>query len=424
MPKVLIISPYFPPTNAADMQRIRTSLPYFEKFGWIPEVVCVDEFYSDMVKDPLLIKSIPSHIKVHTVKAFSKKITAKVGLGSIALRSLWFYKMEVNRLLKTEKFDLIYFSTTQFPVCILGNYWKKKYKIPYVIDMQDPWHSEYYQDKPKHERPPKYWFSYRLNKYLEPIAMKNVDGLISVSANYIKTLKSRYPTITHVPSMVIPFGANKIDYQIALANIKNSSINFNQNKINMVYTGAVGTIMKESISFLCSALAQLKTNDPILYNRLQFYFIGTSYAPSGQGTETVIPLAKQYGVEDIIIEKTDRIGYFESLYLVKQAKALLIIGSDDQSYNPSKIYTYALAEKPIIGIFKSENAATKTIKNCSEGVVITYELKDAAKELERYIERLVNNKQSINLEEFPELKLHSGEELTKKQCELFNQALS
>jgi hypothetical protein len=186
LPKVLIISPYFPPSNAADMQRIRTSLPYYEQFGWVAEVVCVNENYSNIHQDPLLLKSIPQQIKIHKIRALSKKWTSKLGLGSIALRSLWSYKTYVNQLLKNERFDLIYFSTTQFPICILGNYWKIRFGIPYVIDMQDPWHTDYYENKPKSERPKKYWFSYRLNKYLEPIAMKNADGLISVSADYIE----------------------------------------------------------------------------------------------------------------------------------------------------------------------------------------------------------------------------------------------
>ena len=84
--------------------------------------------------------------------------------------------------------------------------------------MQDPWHSDYYNDKPKEQQPPKYWFSYRLNKFLEPIAMKNVDGLISVSGDYIKTLKTRYPQISNIPSTVITFGAFEKDFDIAKNN--------------------------------------------------------------------------------------------------------------------------------------------------------------------------------------------------------------
>lgn len=213
--KVLIISPYFPPTNAADMQRIRISLPFFTEYGWEAEVVCVDKAYSDLSTDELLLQSLPSNLKVHYVKALSKKHTAKLGLGSIALRSLWYFKRKVNQLLRLNKYDLIYFSTTQFPVCILGAYWKNKFGIPYIIDMQDPWHSTYYQDKPKNERPAKYWFSYRLNEYLEPIAMKKVDGLISVSTAYIKTLQERYPNTKNIPTATITFGAFDKDLEIA-----------------------------------------------------------------------------------------------------------------------------------------------------------------------------------------------------------------
>ena len=138
MKKVLIISPYFPPSNTADIQRVRMSLPYFRDFGWEAEVVTIDPRHSDMIKDPLLSLSINTDIKVHYVSAFSKSLTYKLGLGSIALRSLWFYRKKVDEILKLQPFDLIYFSTTQFPVCILGAYWKKKFKVPYVIDMQDP----------------------------------------------------------------------------------------------------------------------------------------------------------------------------------------------------------------------------------------------------------------------------------------------
>jgi hypothetical protein len=64
----------------------------------------------------------------------------------------------------------------------------------------------------------KYWFSYRLNKYLEPIAMKSVDGLISVSESYITDLKNRYPQIKNIPVATITFGAFKPDIEIAAKN--------------------------------------------------------------------------------------------------------------------------------------------------------------------------------------------------------------
>ena len=224
--KLLIISPYFPPVNAADMHRVRTSLPYFAANGWEAEIVTVDPKFSDFPKDVFLAQNLPQNLIVHQVSAFSKKWTSKMGLGSIALRSIYFYRKYVDQLLKKQHFDLIYFSTTQFPLLILGAHWKKKFNIPYVIDMQDPWHSTYYEDKPKHEHPPKYWFSYRLNKYLEPIAMKEVDGLISVSEDYLNVLRKRYQRLNKIPSKTITFAAFKPDFDFVNQNQKLFSLAF------------------------------------------------------------------------------------------------------------------------------------------------------------------------------------------------------
>ncbi|MEO6852116.1 MAG: glycosyltransferase, partial [Mucilaginibacter sp.] len=304
--KLLIISPYFPPSNAADMQRIRMSLPYFKQFGWDATVVTVDPSFSEIAKDNLLLQSVPAYIKIHRVKAFHKKWTSKVGLGNLAMRSLWFYRKRVNQLLNETHFDLIYFSTTQFPVCILGAYWKKRFNIPYVIDMQDPWHSEYYRDKPKEQQPPKYWFSYRLNKFLEPIAMKHVDGLISVSENYIDDLKIRYPIIKRIPSATITFGAFEPDLEIADANRQAFTPLLDPEFINIAYIGRGGADMHQAESILFKAFRLGLDNEPEIFKKIKIYFIGTSYAPTGMGISSVLPLAKQFNISENVVEITDR----------------------------------------------------------------------------------------------------------------------
>ncbi|XHR93524.1 glycosyltransferase [Mucilaginibacter sp. UC70_90] len=256
------------------------------------------------------------------MKALSKALTSKVGLGSIAIRSLWYYRKTVNRLLKDNKFDLIYFSTTQFPVCTLGAYWKKRFGIPYVIDIQDPWHSDYYINKPKSDRPPKYWFAYRLNKYLEPIAIKNASGLISVSAGYLDELKLRYPVIQKVPAATITFGAFEPDLQIAKANQKFFAGLLDDGFINVVYIGRGGKDLHKAISPVFDALRTGLNTNKEQFDKIKLYFIGTSYAPAGQGVFTILPLAKQYDMEEHIVEITDRISYYKTLFTLQQADAL------------------------------------------------------------------------------------------------------
>jgi len=423
--KVLIISPYFPPANTADSQRVRMSLPYFEKFGWDAEVVAVDEQYIDSLKDPLLLQSIPATIKIHRVKAFSKKWTAKFGLGSLALRSLWYYLKKVNQLLKKQEFDLIYFSTTEFPICILGAYWKKKFKTPYIIDMQDPWHTDYYQDKPRSQRPKKYWFSYRLNKYLEPVALKNADGVISVSKAYIDTLHQRYPHLIDKPNEVITFGAFEPDFSIAKKNHTKLKLVFPQtaSNLNLMYIGRGGEDMRSSLELLFGAFKQGISQFPQLFETIKLYFIGTSYAPTGKGTLTIAPVAEKFGISSYVTEYTDRIGFYQSINNLHHADGLIIIGSEQAAYTASKVYPYILSGKNLLGIFNAESSAGKVILQCNAGHLITLNQSPvkAFETFKNYIEDILSHKKPQT--DWNAFQPYTANYLTERQVDVFEQVI-
>jgi len=426
MKRVLIISPYFPPVNAADMQRVRMSLPYFKALGWEAEVIMVHENYVDMVKDPLLLETVPPAIIIHKVRALAKKWTGKFGLGSIALRSLWFFRKKGNQLFKHKRFDLIYFSTTQFPICILGPYWKRRFKIPYIIDMQDPWHSDYYQDKPKSEQPKKYWFSYRLNKYLEPKALKDADGLISVSTAYIDSLQERYPKLKEKPASTLTFGAFEPDFDIATQNATDLPIVYEPNDElkHLVYVGRGGNDMSVSLSLIFRLFAQGLTDAPLLFSQIRMHFIGTSYAPKGKGVRTISPLAAQMGLANYIQEHTDRIGFYESIKHLQNAHGLIIIGSEQTSYTASKLYPYILAKKPLLGIFHQESSAYKILSDCEAGQVIgiAQEFETAYRIFKSYIEDVIGSKQPLT--NWKAFEPFTASYLTEKQTALFEQVIN
>ncbi|MBC7400097.1 MAG: hypothetical protein H7289_09140 [Mucilaginibacter sp.] len=421
MKRLLIISPYFAPLNTPDMQRVRTSLPYFKENGWEAEIVTVDAQYCDMPTDELLLQTIPADIKIHTVKALKKSLTSKFGFGAIAFRSYWFYRKKVDELLKAKKFDLIYFSTTQFPICVLGAHWKKQFNVPYVIDMQDPWYSTYYNDKK--QQPPKYKLIYTLHKYLEAIAMKQVGGLISVSESYITDLKNRYSQIKNLPSATITFGSFEPDMDLAIKNRSAFTNLLDPGCKNVVYIGRGGADMHNAITPLFKAFKQLITAQPGYYSNIKLYFIGTSYAPKGQGKLTILPLARQLGIENNVIEITDRISYFHSLVTLLQADALFIPGSDDPRYSPSKLYPYLLAKKPLLAIFNPLSPALNILAEC--GIhAYSYDTFAIETQVQPFFTNLING--GISVSEYNEdgIKKHTAKNMTKMQCDLFNQVLA
>jgi len=62
MRKALIISPRFPPNNAPDLHRVRTSLPYYRCYGWDPVVLCLTSDCTGGAQDPLLAEGIPKDV--------------------------------------------------------------------------------------------------------------------------------------------------------------------------------------------------------------------------------------------------------------------------------------------------------------------------------------------------------------------------
>ena len=409
------------------MHRVRMSLPYFYQNGWEVEIVTVDEKYSDMNKDELLLVNIPTNIKVHRVKALSKNWTSKFGLGSLALRSIYYFKLYVDQLLKSEHFDLIYFSTTQFPILILGAFWRKKFNIPYVIDIQDPWYTTYYDDKPKLEKPPKHWFSNRLNKYLEPIAMKRVNGLISVSEAYLHTLQKRYPRLKRIPQKVITFGAFKTDFDLVNANNHLFPNQYLEEKdcLNFVYVGRGGHDMKLALNLLFTAFKKGITENFQLFKKIRFHFIGTSYASNGEGKPTIKPIANEMNIGDYVFEQTDRISFFASIHRLIKADALLIIGSDDAQYTASKIYPYILAERPLLAILHPESSAAKIIKNCNSGLLISLK-GDREKTISTICQALADlaNKQQITETDWHAFEPYSALNMTINQVALFNKVIA
>lgn len=421
---VLIISPHFPPINGADMHRVRQSVWYFQDFGWKPIVISVHENFVESSIDLLLLDSVPLNCRIEKVQAFSSKWTRKIGLGALALRSLFYYYIKIKKLVKTEKIDLIYFSTTQFPVLVLGTLFKKKYHIPFIIDMQDPWYSTYYLDKPKNQRPQKFWFSFFMNKILEPIAMKDCNGLISVSDDYITTLTSRYKNLLKVPSKTITFGAFEKDIEIAQKLTIEHECLKNEGKFPIIYVGRGGFDMQKAIAIIFGVFKRGIIEYPKIFKQFYFIFLGTSYAPNGKGIKTIEPLAEKMGIAEYVNEYTDRMPYFNGLNLLTKASLLLAIGSDDPSYTASKLYPYVLIKKPFYGIFHPKSSAVKILKDLNAGVVNTFddEMDSIYNDFKKTIIEILNSTFNV-LTDWNRFESYSARSMTKQQVEIFNKVL-
>jgi hypothetical protein len=342
---------------------------------WDPTVLAVDPDAVNHHRDVNLLHTVPDDVAVHHVSALPERWTRPLGLGGVGYRSLLGYVRRGSQLIRERDIDLVYFSTTEFPVVPLGRYWKARHGVPYVIDMQDPWAAGYYVEDLAH-RPLKFRLAYGLNRLLEPIAMNGVDGIISVSEGYCDALCDAYDAIHPEMCTVLPFGAAEFDFEV-LDEVKPQHSFFDpdtsiDNAINVVYVGRGGHDMHRSANIIFDALRRGLSNRPDLFARVRLHFIGTSYAPAGEGEPTFAPVARQHGVGDYVDESPDRVPYFTTLQLLRDADLLLLPGSSDANYTASKLYPYILACRPLLAVFHEESSVVDILQTTEAGRVLSF----------------------------------------------------
>jgi hypothetical protein len=353
MKRVLIISPHWPPVNAPDHQRVRMCIPFYTNHGWKPTVLAVAPEDVHATLEPDLSATVPAETDVRTVRVDASWLWQWLGVGSIGLRAFTALAREGTRILRRESYDLIFFSNTQFITYALGLWWKWRFHVPYLIDLQDPWRTNYYE-RPDAPRPPggwKYQFARLLAWMLESPVYRHSAGFISVSQNYLDDLRARYSWFGTKPSRVIHFGVALRDLDTARS-MSEGPHHFSKKdgEIHLLYTGAAGPIMPHALNTLFRGFHTWSQSHPLDASRFRFHFYGTSYVAPGTGWPSVMPVAAQYGMEHCVDEIPHRLGHLESLALQLHTDALILLGSSDLAYSPSKIYPYYLSERPILSV--------------------------------------------------------------------------
>ena len=429
--RVLIVTPNWPPVAHPDMHRVRMSVPYLEEFGWRPTILAVKPRYVEGIKDDNLLKSVPRGLSAIWTSALPAEITRPVGLGSLALRALPFLYRAGAKALASETFDLVYFSTTLFPVLALGPIWKRKFGVPFAIDLQDPWINSYHKDS-QGQTPPggklKHNFHQLIARKFEPKVMKNVSQIIVVSPAYAETLQRRYSWLSDSQFTTLPFGAPENDFQLLpKLRITQNIFDPHDGFIHWVYVGRGGADLGSALRLLFRAISQERQRSPDNWCRIRLYFIGTDYAAAGHGKETVKPIADSLGVGDLVVELTDRQPYFEALASLNAADALLIIGSDSPGYTPSKLYPYVLAKRPILALLHHSSPAVEIFKTCGCGELVEIGRSDSESELlavRAAVRRLLIGQPNCCATDWTQFSRYTAREMTRTQCQVFDRALN
>ena len=390
MRRVLLVSPHFPPVNAPDMQRARLALGHLRAFGWEPVVLAVEPASVEgAVLDPLLEQTYPADVRVVRVRGISHRLTRPLGFGSLWWRSGRALRHAGDALLAAEKFDLVFFTTTQFETFSLGPRWLGRFGVPYVLDYQDPWVNDYYHRTGT--RPPggalRYWLSQYTARRREPEAVRRAAALVSVSTAYGPDLLARYPDLNPARLHHLPFGAAETDIELARSHHPEKSlVPFGDGRVHLVYAGRCGPDMTHALTLLFRAFRRYRETHPAEAARLRFHFIGTDYAPPPLGRHWALPVAEAEGVADQVAEHCYRVPYFDALHYLVSADAVLAIGSNDPTYSASKIFPCLLARRPLLVIVHRDSLMLSIAREL--GVSTAYGFGNSTEGLSQQVEQI------------------------------------
>jgi hypothetical protein len=367
MRRVLIISPHFPPDSSAGTHRARIMAPRLAAHGWSPTILtCHPDSYEGALDDTLAAW-VPPSVRVVRAAAWPARVTRRLGIGDLGLRSLSGLRREAKRLLSSEPFDLLFITIFPAYTALLGPWLAGRFSIPLVVDYQDPWISAWGQTVGggrDGRADLKSRMSRALAEWLEPRVVRAADAITAVSAGTYDPILGRNPSIRPV-TRSIPIGAEPDDFTAHDNAAAQLPFDPADGHLHVCCTGTILPLGVETLQAVLGAARLLRDRRPDLYGRLRLHFIGTSNQTTPTDQLRVVPLARELGVADVVREIPTRLPYTTIVSLQRNAGALLAMGSSEHHYTASKIFPVLLARRPVLAVYHERSSVSELLARAS-----------------------------------------------------------
>lgn len=366
MPRILIITPHYPPSNLAAVHRSRLFAQHLPNFGWEPILLTVHEDYYEEVLDRKLEQLLPAGQRIEKVKAFP--VTKPRLVGDIGLRAFFQLRKRALELVRSEGIAFVYIPIPSFYVSLIGPYLHRKTGVQYGIDYIDPWVHRFPGSDRLFSR---HWWSTQLAQWLEPKAVKQASLITGVAEGYYEAVLERNRHLrAQAVTGAMPYGGEVADHYAVKGGSSKPYLFTKNGKLQLVYAGAM---LPKAYAVLEELFRSIAANRAA-FNEVEFHFIGTGKTPNDPVGYTIRPLAEQYGLwQQVVFEYPKRIPYLDVLVHLEAADAVFILGSTEPHYTPSKTYQGVLSGKPILAVLHSKSSAVAVVRSSNAGVVLAFD---------------------------------------------------
>ena len=367
MKRLALLSTYFPPGNVAGVHRARLWAQYLPEFGWQPTIVTTDARYYEERLDPLLATLVPADVEVVYTRALPTRPIRLV--GDLGIRALWWHYRALSELAARREIDFLLITVASHYGSVLGRMIHRRFGIPYGIDYQDPWISESTRAHPAFG---KAWADDKLARVLEPWAVRDAALITGVAPGYFAGVLQRNPGVAQrALTAAMPIGGSERDFDmVRRAAPAPFLFDPDDGLFHMIYAGALLPAGVSIVEAFLQGLARLRATAPATAARLRAHFVGTGRSADDAQGHQVLPLARKVGVEETVTEHPHRIGYVDSLNHLMRANAVLVLGSTERHYTPSKLFLAVLSRRPVLAVLHEASTAVDMLAAARAGRTI------------------------------------------------------
>ena len=366
MRSLLFLSPHFPPDSAAGTHRARILAPHLHRFGWRPIVLTIDPSGIEGEVDEELAAAVDADVRVVRVEAWPHTWTRRAGFGDLGLRAYRPLRRIARHLARTERIDAMLVTTYPTYPALIGAGIRRSFDVPFVLDLQDPWVGAWGKDVGPGGAPDlRSRTSRAVAERLEVRVAGAADALMSVTQRTMQDLVSRVPAAARVRQLEVPIGWEPADWARVRVDKRPNPL-FDRGD-GLTHVCAVGTLLPTALDGLKAFLEGVAcvARNPELRRRLRVWFVGTSNERREHAPAIVRPLADAAGVSDIVVEHPPRLAYFDALRVLRDAHAVLVLGSGEPHYTPSRVFPAIASRRPIIARLHRESPAWQLLSDAA-----------------------------------------------------------
>ena len=375
--RVLIVAPAFPPHPSPAAHRSRFLARYAPAFGWDVRVISVrPEHYAER-PDFELERLLAADLQVRRVGALPYRAARALGFGDLSLRSLPFVLHAVRQECKEWQPDALFASAPPYFSFIAARAAKREFGVPYLLDYTDPWIFPLTADQ-RGLSSRAYWMD-RIARRLEPGIARDAAHILAVSDATHDGLRARQPDIEPERFSALPIGFDIADYEMLLARGRGNSLwDPRDGAAHLLHAGAISPTGHETVRALLRGAEAVRHRRGAAGPGPHLHFIGTTYAPVDP-QPVVLPIAAALGITGLVSEHPSRVPYIDALNAMSRADVVLILGSAEPHYTPSKVYNCIASGRPVLAIcHEATRSLREAIDITGAGRVVTYGDSDGA----------------------------------------------